>query len=69
MNTRATLLLGIVLLASSSLAQAGRTLCCVNAQGRNVCGDTLPQECYSRAYREINGRDITVRQVEAPLTL
>ncbi len=49
-------------------ALAGQTLCCQNAQGRNVCGDILPQECYARAYRVINGQGITVRRVDAPLT-
>ena len=43
-------------------------MCCLNAQGRNVCGDILPQECYGRAYREISERGITTRQIEAPLT-
>ena len=38
-------------------AHAGKTLCCVNAQGRNICGDILPQECYGRAYREVMGRN------------
>lgn len=49
-------------------AHAGKTLCCVNAQGRNICGDILPQECYGRAYREVNERGMTIRQIEAPLT-
>ena len=49
-------------------AYAAKTLCCVNAQGRNVCGDILPQECYGRAYREVSERGITLRQIDAPLT-
>jgi hypothetical protein len=66
----AALGLGLLLLIPAEVAQAGRTrtLCCVNAQGRNVCGDILPTECYGRAYREISERGITVRQIEAPLT-
>lgn len=66
--------LSIVLMLASALwahaggAHAGKAMCCLNAQGRNVCGDILPQECYGRAYREISERGITTRQIEAPLT-
>lgn len=62
------LVLAGVLYAHAGLAQAGKALCCVNAQGRNVCGDILPLECYGRAYREMNDRGMTLRQIEAPLT-
>ncbi len=67
--TRGTLLavsVSACLLATP--AQAVKTLCCTNTQGRNVCGDTLPLECYGRAYRIINEQGMTLRQVEAPLT-
>lgn len=49
-------------------AWAVKTMCCVNDQGRNICGDTLPQECYGRAFRIINEHGMTIRRVEAPLT-
>lgn len=59
-----------LLLAALGTAQAqGRlTYCCNDDRGRPVCGDTLPQACYGRAYREINERGMTVRQVAPPLT-
>ncbi len=62
------LLLANMLFIHAGVAHAGKAKCCINAQGRNVCGDILPQECYGRAYREISERGITLRQVEAPLT-
>ena len=42
--------------------------CCHDANGKQVCGDILPQACYGRAYREIGEGGRTVRQVEAPLS-
>ena len=42
--------------------------CCLDANGKQVCGDILPQACYGRGYREIGDGARTVRQVEAPLT-
>lgn len=54
---------------TATLAHAGKvTYCCTTAQGRNACGDILPQECYGRAYRELNERGSLLRQVDAPLT-
>ena len=49
-------------------ALAAKTYCCLDAGGRQICGDLLPQECYGRAYREINERGVTLHQIEAPLT-
>ena len=57
-------LLGLILL--SPLAK-GQIFCCTDASGRRVCGDTLPQACFNRGYREI-GRSGKVNEVEAPLT-
>lgn len=62
------LMLAGTLWAHAGVVHAGKALCCVNTQGRNVCGDILPQECFGRAYREISERGITLRQVDAPLT-
>lgn len=53
--------------AGSLLAQT-RTQCCLTAEGHHACGNPLPQECYGRAYRILNERGMTIRQVEAPLT-
>lgn len=57
-------LLGLMLL--SPLAK-GQIFCCTDASGRRICGDTLPQACFNRGYREI-GRSGKVKEVEAPLT-
>jgi hypothetical protein len=61
-----SLLLGILLVAQPALA--GSTFCCADANGRQVCSDVLPPQCYGRAYREISERGITTRRVDAPLT-
>jgi hypothetical protein len=67
----------VVLLAMPLATQAQKaagaqnqrsTYCCSDEQGRPICSDVLPQSCWSRAYREIDGRGLTVRRVEAPLT-
>ena len=47
---------------------SGLLYCCNDSNGKQVCGDILPQACYGRAYREIGDGARTVRQVEAPLT-
>jgi len=45
-----------------------RTYCCTDSTGRRACGDTLPQVCYERAYREVSPGGRVVREIEAPLT-
>ncbi|MDD5175452.1 MAG: hypothetical protein PHQ05_03385 [Sterolibacterium sp.] len=60
-----TLLLSIGLLPS---AYAGKTYCCADEHGRQVCGDSLPRECFGRPYRELSERGTLLRQVDAPLT-
>jgi hypothetical protein len=69
--------LAVVLLAMPLATQAQKaagtqtqrsTYCCSDEHGRQICSDVLPQSCWSRAYREIDGRGLTVRRVEAPLT-
>ncbi|MCX7175667.1 MAG: hypothetical protein NT159_17420 [Proteobacteria bacterium] len=49
-------------------AHAAKSYCCSDERGRQVCGDSLPRECFGRAYREVSERGTTLRQVEAPLT-
>ena len=49
-------------------AAAGKLYCCNDANGKQICGDLMPQECYGRAYRELGDTGRTVRNVEAPLT-
>lgn len=58
----------VVAVPAPSAYAAGGTYCCVGANGRRVCGDMLPQECYGRAYREVDAGGNLLRQVDAPLT-
>jgi hypothetical protein len=63
-------LLAVAALALASQFALGetRTYCCTDASGRRACGDTLPQVCYERAYREVTPGGRVLRDVEAPLT-
>lgn len=63
------LLVGLAVLAAAPLAQAsGKLYCCTDGNGKQVCGDLMPQECYGRAYRELGESGRTVRSIDAPLT-
>lgn len=55
------------MLCGPTVAATG-LFCCIDATGKQVCGDILPQACYGRAYREIGASGRTLRNVEAPLT-
>ena len=68
-NNRASLRLcaALVIGMGLSLAVAARTYCCTDKAGRKVCGDTLPEQCEDRAYKEFGDKG-RVRNVEAPLT-
>lgn len=57
-------------LGLASAPAHANTFCCQDASGRSLCSDQLPRECYGKAYREIDGRGITVRrhQPAAPAT-
>lgn len=46
----------------------GSLFCCADANGKQICGDILPQACFGRAYRELGDSGRTLRNVEAPLT-
>ena len=61
-------LVALLLLAMQMPAYAGKTYCCTDERGRQACGDSLPRECFGRAYREMSERGTLLRQVEAPLT-
>jgi hypothetical protein len=52
----------------SPSAYSGKSYCCIDQTGRRACGDMLPQECYGRAYREVDSHGNILRQVEAPMT-
>lgn len=68
MFARALFLFGLMLLTPASAAPSVKMYCCSDANGRRVCGDQLPQQCYDRAYREISPSTGRVREVAAPLT-
>lgn len=68
-SAKALALLGMATLVSVSSANAaGKLFCCNDSNGRQVCGDLMPTECYGRAYREVGESGRTVRNVDAPLT-
>lgn len=54
--------------AGPAMAAGGNIYCCEDANGRSVCGDVLPVQCYGRAYREISPQGIVRRVVAAPMT-
>ena len=69
--SRPILALAIILAAVGGMPvaeAAGKLFCCNDANGKQVCGDLMPQECYGRAYRELGDTGRTVRNVDAPLT-
>lgn len=43
-----------------------QTFCCSDPNGVQICSDRLPQQCYNRAYRVMEGGTV-VRREEAPL--
>ena len=66
-TNRLVLTLSAVLIGTALAAPAAaRTFCCTDAKGRKICGDTLPEQCEDRAYKEFGPNK--VRNVEAPLT-
>jgi hypothetical protein len=60
------LVLGLVLTAPS--AQAARTFCCADGQGKRVCSDVLPEVCNNKPYSEFNERGVRGPDHDAPLT-
>ena len=60
----AALLIGSLL----ALPVSARTYCCTDKGGHKICGDTLPEQCEDRAYKEI-GEKGKIKNIEAPLTL
>ncbi len=70
MTRRTALALAMLpLLAALPLpVHAAKSYCCADERGRQVCGDSLPRECFGRAYREVSERGTTLRKFEAPLT-
>jgi hypothetical protein len=60
--------LAIVLGLGGPAMAVGNFYCCVDVNGKQMCGDLLPQACYGRAYRELGPNGQTLRNIEAPLT-
>lgn len=57
--------LALVLACSAGAAHAqSRMYCCNDSSGQRICGDTLPQVCYDRTYRELTPGGRVVREVE-----
>ncbi len=66
-NNRLLLTLSAALIgAALATPAASRTFCCTDAKGRKICGDSLPEQCEDRAYKEFGAGK--VRNIEAPLT-
>lgn len=68
-NNRLLLRLPAALLigAAFALPTAAKTYCCTDKSGHKICGDTLPEQCEERAYKEF-GEKGKVRNIDAPLT-
>ncbi len=64
----ALMLIGVAMLPAPAASQGRMTYCCVDSDGRQVCSDVFPKQCYGRAYREINPQGVTVKRIDAPLT-
>jgi len=68
------LLVSVAALGASGAFAAGTTnkapsiYCCENEAGQRICGDTLPQACYGRAYRRVASDGTVVERVAAPMT-
>lgn len=62
-------LAALPLLAAATAGQAAgpATIYCCEVDGKRLCGDQLPAQCYSRAHSEISGGG-SVRRVGPPLT-
>lgn len=67
-------LVGALLAATATAAPpaalssgAGRFYCCTGDDGRRVCGDILPAQCQTRAYREVSHSG-AVKEMGPPLT-
>lgn len=68
MRAAARLCALLALYGAGQAVAAGALFCCADDNGKQVCGDILPQACYGRAYRELGDSGRTTRRVEAPLT-
>lgn len=53
---------------SGEVMAVGNFFCCNDTNGKQVCGDILPQACIGRPHREVGENGMTIRHIEAPLT-
>lgn len=68
-STPNKLLVAVLLATLAQASHAGSELyCCQNAQGRSVCGDSLPDQCRGRAYRILDSGGNVIREVGKALT-
>lgn len=69
---RTALLAALLVPAAASLAappRATTVYCCQDpANGRRVCGDSLPEQCRGRPYRVLDGAGNVVKEVEGALS-
>lgn len=65
----ALMMMTTAMLPEQGAAQGRVTYCCNDSSGRQVCSDVLPKQCYGRAYREISSQGVTVKRIDAPLTV
>jgi hypothetical protein len=56
------------LLFIAALPAGATTFCCHDDNGRRVCGDILPSQCFHKAYQEFNAQGTMVKQYDGPLT-
>ncbi|MDD3353378.1 hypothetical protein [Zoogloea sp.] len=60
--------LALVVLPAGAHSSPGGSVFCCSDNGRQVCGDVLPAQCFGKAYREMSPQGTLRRIVEAPLT-
>ncbi|MCB1955434.1 MAG: hypothetical protein KDG55_07145 [Rhodocyclaceae bacterium] len=64
-------LLGLLLVAGAAgLPPDARAqvYCCDGEDGRQICADVLPRQCYGKAYRILSPQGSVLEEVGAPLT-
>jgi hypothetical protein len=64
----ALIVLSLLCGAPAYAAESSTVYCCDDGSGHKICGDPMPQQCYSRAYKELSRGGRTTKEVEAPLT-
>lgn len=61
------LALGFTVPGWAETSQKGTVFCCTD-NGHQVCGDTLPMQCFGKGYKEMSPQGTVRRLVEPPLT-